>query len=554
MQLSVDQHYVTWDDFVRAVNGIEARALLHALADHDRRYGDTSRTDHWATYYPPTMALMARVLLTGPKDGRKPLTPGSFPRLLRMGNALVDYGRAELRADPTDAARTAMAIRWAHRSAIEGHWRPYYQFARLYYLLRDGGVWDQLTVRSTVDIGSEVRALYGFDHRSIFGVAFALYCVGQRGPIRRREFFSNSVSAHALQDVLDALLARIMRRADEYPVIWANDKRYQSAAQYPLTAFNPLREFPLVEDPGDPDLLLTPSRFFLMDRMTLGLYYELVEVFAQRKRDKYPNRDPQDLQAYNNEMTTFWGGAIERYVYIQLRQLRRGTVTPAFRYVADGRTIDGPDISVVDNHGVAFVEVKAKTPRLELRASGNLEELEDHFAMGVAYGHVQNLIHINNLRSGLLTLKGVRANDFVQSIVVCPEPVYLFDLPLIRRRFEAAVDRVAEKRKCDFRIRYDCTVLGLDDLETLVPNAHLFGGFCRVIAKYSDYRRSTCHRIAGPEVDFNAHYFVPWFHDLLHDASKRLLPNTLLDAEWQRLCDEAKGLMQLEVERPSTSE
>lgn len=285
-----------------------------------------------------------------------------------------------------------------------------------------------------------------------------------------------------------------------------------------------------------------------MDRMTLGIYYDLVEVHAERKRLRNADGDPSTVQAYNNEMTTFWGGVMEHYARLQLGLLRRTTVVPPFRYGHPGRMLESPDAVLIDNGGVAFIEVKAKTPRLELRATGDLSELEDHLAMGVAAGHVQNLMHLSNLRNGVLKIAGVRPDDPVHLVVICPEPIYWFDLPLVRERFEAAVNRIAAQRSSEFALHYDCTVLGLDDLEVLVPNALMFGGFCRTISRYRDYRRATKGSLIGGSGDWNAPYLLPWFHGELYRKCGHGLSNPILDAEWEKLCEDTETVLRFRQE------
>jgi hypothetical protein len=119
-----------------------------------------------------------------------------------------------------------------------------------------------------------VEAEFGMSTGELFQLILLFVEETLRGPILAFEFLSSA--EESIRDPVLALSDRISRSADDLRTATINCQSYDVNWAF---NFNPLREFPLVH-PGDPRSLMCPAPPILLQRLTDGLYFDLIRSNA----------------------------------------------------------------------------------------------------------------------------------------------------------------------------------------------------------------------------------------------------------------------------------
>lgn len=542
---------VTVDEFVAEVQATQAWPLLVAVADKDKEIW-LQRGAEWASVNPVNLSLMAKAALTGDLAGQEPATPDRMNHLWRLCNSLLDYDLAEARDQPArERIMTSAMMRWAY------HWRvfeganPLDLFARYWHLASWQQEYTQLNRDpDRVDLDACVRARWGLTLRQFMVIGFAFFIMSVHyAMVDSSRLFDNAADSGVWRDRTEQFLRLVARRLDEFGELYnSTPSKYYRAGHF-MTEFNLLRDFPLVRDPNNPQIVAVPCRQFLAERLTTGLYYDILSMFGECESESNP-RNPNPL---NNQFSQFFGRLLEKYVVRQLRSApgpRR--VIEEFPYHFGGNEFRSPDAVIVEPSGVSFVEVKRHEPTLGFRTSADLDGLGTILRRGIAKAHVQNLNSIARLREGAMTLDGISADDDIRSVIICPESIPWFDLPLVRASFREEVDHCAQERGTrETDVHYDCDVLGIDELEMAVPYLCFTDGLRTLLASYQTYRALPFR--VSPAGELKDYYFIPWFERVWR--SKRdicKLKNPLLHEVYEGLEEEAVGVLGLEEHEPPT--
>jgi hypothetical protein len=525
----------TWDELTAEVQKTELLSLLDALGQIDRRtWGDSGRAD-WGTASPPTVATIAKLALVGEGTASLTCDETRVRFLCGLCHGIPSFGRNI--AKPRREQFESTMLRWGYQFLPFEGLNPIDALARHYFLIRcrekvpevrDHPEW--------IDLDDHLARIYGLPHREFFAVAFTLFIMASMGPsVRISDLVAHAGNPADLTHRVERVLAVIGRMPEQFQELYRSSSGKYQDAVFPQVEYNILRDYPVIVCPHDHDLLYVPSLQFLSRRLTTGLMYDVLNDFAEEERVNH-SQNPNPLA---NRMSRFWGELLERYVTRQLQSAWSKTrVVPKEAYMDANK--GGPDAVVIERPGTTFVEVKLHQPPPKCQTSGDIGLMAGELRQGVAKGHYQNLKAISLVRSGQLSIPGITPMTNIRSLVICPEPIPWLDLPQMQSAFREALMYWVHKKEFEGVVDTDCTVLGLDELEMMVPYLKRAAGLFSILREYQAYRETTAPVTGeGSEMEVMDYYFGLWFGREWQARGRHgILRNPLLDGLLAEMRDE----------------
>lgn len=303
---------------------------------------------------------------------------------------------------------------------------------------------------------------------------------------------------------------------------------------YWISEFNILRDFPIVR--LGPDEYCAPFPIFAFTRGAVGFYFDLDEIFAQRKLAANPNtRNP-----YNHAMRSTLGDVFQRYVGCQLRLIERdpSVLREEFRFGpnAQMRTTDW----ILRRSAVpVFLECKARRPTLEIQRYARPQDCEDELKKGLVSAATQFARFLDRVDQGVEGLETFAGLQRCILAIVTYEPFPFHMVIDIRKMIEKLA---AEEEPLWARLRDRIIVvpLWIRELEAAVATELQFGVSLETqLQEYASYREQV-RRIERWENKLPV--FPRHLEEYLQERYNqgRRLENALCQSVWESFCAHAQ--------------
>lgn len=162
--------------------------------------------------------------------------------------------------------------------------------------------------------------------------------------------------------------------------------------RYSLYEFNPLTKYPFIRI--HPERWISPNPDLVIDRVTSGIYYDLLDESGKLFTDKF-------------------GPIFEKYVGDLL-----GSVYPKERiateqqYGGKRNRKKGPaDWSIFDNSSIILIECKSFAPNLRMKSIASQIDIEE-YTQRLASAVEQVYNHVNEIKSGHADLKKFQSDEY----------------------------------------------------------------------------------------------------------------------------------------------
>jgi hypothetical protein len=173
----------------------------------------------------------------------------------------------------------------------------------------------------------------------------------------------------------------------------ANQNQFKTLNnKYILYEFNPLKKYPLIKI--HPERWIAPNPELIIDRVTSGIYYDLLDNDSKKFTDKFG----KIFQHYIGDLL---------YSVYPEEKIKREQ-----EYRHKRNTKQGPaDWIVFDNSCAIYIECKAIVPKLNFQSLGSSKEIEE-YSEKIANAIEQVYKHVKIINSGHKELEPFVANEY----------------------------------------------------------------------------------------------------------------------------------------------
>lgn len=344
------------------------------------------------------------------------------------------------------------------------------------------------------------------------------------------------------RDEINGVLAKVVNKISLTPNEFrekyaAPDSKYRDQIGrdgYWISEFNILRDYPIVR--LGPDEYCAPFPIFVFTRGAVGFYFDLDEIFAQRKLAANPNTS----NPYNHAMRSTLGDVFQRYVGCQLRLIERdpSALREEFFFGPNGqmRTTDW----ILRRSALpVFFECKARRPTLEIQRYARPEDWEDELRKGLVSAAGQFARFLDRVDQGVEGLETFAGLQRCILVIMTYEPFPFHMIPDIRRLMERLT---VEEQPLWTRLRDRITVvpMWIRELETAVAAELQFGIPIETqLQEYAAYRESS-RRVERWEN--NMPVFPRHLEEFLQERynNSRRIENPLCQSVWDSFCAHAQ--------------
>ncbi len=347
-------------------------------------------------------------------------------------------------------------------------------------------------------------------------------------------FFSDTQRDEHFNHAMADLLALTGRNQEEFRRIYDTIPKYHDASGRKggwVTEFNVLRDYPFVR--LDDDRYCSPLPQFVIRRAFPGFYYDLLEDFAQREREK-GNKQP-----YRNDIRSTFQLLFQRYVGLQLEQLPGSAdyLSPEFSYGTKGQKADSPDwILARPGKLPVFVECKARQPALAWQSESTPEHIDQDIRQTVTYALAQITKFLQRVDAKVAGTERYQGINRIIYALVMHDPFPFHALPNLAERIEeiASADIVGWT---DLRHRVLFVPMSIRELETAV-GLEISQGICieDQLFEYFEYREGVQTRFVVEDgtIRFPRH-LEEYLQEKYHNSCR--IENPLIQAGWNRFSD-----------------
>jgi len=369
---------------------------------------------------------------------------------------------------------------------------------------------------------------------------FSFYATITNVPPHRWVFDpANFVAEGPRRDEINSVLTRVVHRIALSPAEFR--ARYAEPASkyrdqigrddYWISEFNILRDFPIVR--LSPTECCAPFPIFAFTRGAVGFYFDLVDVFAQRRLAEKPNT----TNPYDNAMTRTLGDVFQRYVGRQLRLLDGSDdyLREEFSYGPGGQ-MQTPDWILTRPHCLpVFFECKARRSTLDVQRYARKGDWEDELRKGLVKALPQFARFLNRADNGAAGLEEFAGLQRCIFAVVMYEPFPFHVVPDIRQMIERLAAE-AEPLWPQIRHRVSLAPMWIRELETAVAaEATLAIPIERQLEEFADYRESARRIVRWEEgMPVFPRHLEEFLQERYHE--RRRIANPLCQSVWESFC------------------
>ncbi|MBL8159216.1 hypothetical protein JNJ66_02045 [Candidatus Saccharibacteria bacterium] len=457
MSTTIKAHELYWYarryrlDLALAEIGSVSFKLLNNNDDALKKLGP-GRINEWQ------IAFLAKALILSSNDYRsKPFGDLGLFTLANKYNNLFD---ALLEKGQEEGAAFSFLYRMAHQQLPfqVGHNTLMARAAILFHdipkTLKD----------APINIDRDIEEYYGMNAEELIVTGFCILCFSGNGyfqGINLSEPKFDNLRTFLNQDKLDRVVSSLTA---DYSTLRNEIKLHEGTDGLEQYAFNPLRQYPIVRT--DRGSLVVPVTRFLLERVTTGIFYNLM--------DKYKSRSG------NAFLTLFGKDIFEKYIGLLLNQQPiLGEVIEEFVYGSmNDKTSDW---IIIEGEVATLIECKTSGLSLEAKSWGDLEliakDIERHIAQAIKQMH--NLeMNIRQKKRGLERLHHIKHFKYV---------VLTFDRAYLAN--SAKTKEIIDLHLSKHGIKTQYEVIAVKEMEEIAPllTRHKFSDLIDAKQKHSEY-------------------------------------------------------------------
>lgn len=381
-------------------------------------------------------------------------------------------------------------------------------FPRSYILFNDI---PKLLTTEKIDLHSEVNNLYSLTVDEFILVGFSIFA-GLKDSEVNIPFITGSkipslnryVGNGKLEKLVDLLTINYKQYRDR------NEKE-ETNKELSVYSFNPLRAFPIIKTTTSK--LVVPVPRFLVERITTGIYYDLMDKF----------RTPTD-----NQFLAFFGKEIfEHYVGMLLEEhYSKVDIVKEFPYGSRHNRSLSPDWIIFENNSAILIQCKTSGLSKNARLYGDLDLIQKDLRKRVIEGINQSNKFLIDYEKNKSICERLKKVNKIHCVILTYERIYMAESPIIRKRIDE------ELKKRNISLTYN--ILSIDQLETLIPN------LCFV--KFSDLLEI---KKTNEKWKLHAEFDSYLFDYLRSNEIKKFNENSLLKSKFQQIFSQISSSFKL---------
>jgi len=298
------------------------------------------------------------------------------------------------------------------------------------------------------EIAKEIRSIYDLSTKEVMMVGFAIFSTIKEGcfdPEYLINSNNNDLNKFLTKDILDKLIDKLSASYEELREVFRYEKEEKGLEHF---GFNALKIYPIVKTKIAG--LVVPVPRFLLERITTGIYYSLMDKFKSEKSNLF-------LEFFGKEI-------FERYVGLLLGQKYQIGISifKELEYEKGKNKCNASDWIIIQDNKAILVECKTSGISLEAKSRAELETVQNDLKLRVvrAIEQMINLVNdVNKKYKGLERLYSIKKFYYV---VVTYDKIYLSSSFIIK-----GIIKEELAKKGITAPEYE--ILSVDELEILIP-------------------------------------------------------------------------------------
>jgi hypothetical protein len=435
-------------------------------------------------------------------------------------------------------------LKYAIRSAY-AYFGPQYtvinEISRIYYILNNLGA--RKSKLNVNDLESRFNKTYEISLRDYLMIMYFLHMtiVTSENNSFDVKLFDNTKDKESNINRFNKVIQYVSKPLGEYRELYETVEKYREEGYY-ITEYNILQDYPIVELPNT--RYVAPIVSYVGRKISNKVFYDLLNIYEEELKEKYPERDPSD-----NEFSVLFGDLFEQYVGDLLKSVFGGNEILSY-YLYGKSQSEGPDHIIISSDNVCFVEAKIVRPRIRTIVTGSLDRYEAELER-LAKGVFQVLNFVNNYRSGKVGPIDLGELENYSILLVTFEPYYYYYHEDMYERFCGVIYKYCKsefKKKgrawhIPFNREYvrnlDLTVIAIRELEEFVGVSDE-SSFFDII---KNYRESFIRSKMITNIDGDGKMTIaPSFHDYLtENFPGKALENRLIKKEFDKISNEMQA-------------
>jgi len=299
------------------------------------------------------------------------------------------------------------------------------------------------------EVDKEIKDIYNLSVKEVIMIGFTIFATTKRGyfyPDYLINFNDKDLKKFITKETLGNLIDRL---SADYPKLREAFNYYKGEEELDPFGFNALRMYPIVKT--EVAGLVVPVPRFLLERITTGLYYSLM--------DKYKNYS-------SNIFMEFFGKEIfERYVGLLLEQEYKinKLLFKEWSYRKGRNECLTSDWIVVKDNKAILIECKTSGISMEAKSYAELEKIKDDLKLRVVKAIEQMVSLVNDVKRKCKDLERLYSIKKFYYVIVTYDKIYLSSSFIIKDMIKKELIQKGIKKIPKYE------VLSIDELEDLIP-------------------------------------------------------------------------------------
>ena len=298
------------------------------------------------------------------------------------------------------------------------------------------------------EINREIRGIYDLSAREVMMLGFTIFSTIKGGyfdPAYLLNVKDGDLNKFLTKETLGKLINKLSADYNELREIFRCDKEEKGLEHF---VFNALRIYPIVKTKIAG--LVVPVPRFLLERITTGIYYSLMDKFKNEK---------------SNSFLSFFGKEIfEKYVGLLLEQKYKinESLFKEWKYIKGKNECMTTDWIIIQNSTAILIECKTSGISLEARSWAELDKIQNDLKLRVVNAIEQMMSladSVNKQYKGLEKLHSIKKFYYV---VVTYDKIYLSSSFIIK-------DMIKNELTLKGLSVPEYEILSIDELEILIP-------------------------------------------------------------------------------------
>lgn len=316
----------------------------------------------------------------------------------------------------------------------------------------------------SIDIPAEIKKIYGLTPEEIIMMGFCILVIGEQGYLDTKRLTNTPIEGIAnifTHEKIDRLLESISSDYDGLRRRFRNDETHAGLEQY---AFNALRQLPVVKTQSAGYVI--PVARFLLERVTSGIFYSLMDNFRTEKGNKF--------------LTFFGKEVFERYVGMLLRhELGEESVLAEWHYGKSQKHT--PDWIILEGSRATLIECKTGGITKEAKSWGSLIKISNDIKRHVVEGIKQMAKFEASVRAREKGLERVHHIHQFNYVLLTYDRIFMANSDILRKFIDT------ELKKDGITAKYD--IISIKEIEEIAPllKRHTFSDLIDTKQKNPEY-------------------------------------------------------------------